>query len=581
MSSKVLRRSLSAPAPNLWQVRLLFAIIVASVLSVSRPGRSDPNTRISPYFTGAKVFTSSQTANGQPGTTGGALGGTYGFYGKQIIAPSAQHVDVVVANVNETVQYEPVSAIKILPALKLMRDVQAGNVLLHSGNGTQGSYYNVAPGASCPGETTSPEWMGQLLSQMMLNSDNGATKGIIKFEGDLGAITNFAHQIGLANTTMTGYVGCLTSNRSTLSDLGLLYEGIANGNLLNSSTANTLYANMADDGADDFDAKRMAIQNIINVDGASPVLSDPQRQAFTNAFDLHNKWGWGGNSSVTHWAVSGSAVIPTCFASHRTLAAFDRSQTQYVWGAFIDNEIRALGDFDTIRFGFLEPVQVEPLRESFDAALSAWASCADVAFWGDSSLPTNSPLGDWANGLYKAECLPNQALVGISKDTRAPHAHRALCAENSAAYNSSTRCYALSFSQGSFQGTFDGDFLGGDWDPNYFKGECGPSEYVAGVAQETHPITRNGTSYPSQLDTILCCPAVRGDSTDPGSVTHSACEVETFHNGDSTHNAAPDWDVGFYRGQCAQGKYVAGVSAGSFIAGTDPGAPHALLCCAP
>jgi hypothetical protein len=63
-------------------------------------------------------------------------------------------------------------------------------------------------------------------------------------------------------------------------------------------------------------------------------------------------------------------------------------------------------------------------------------------------------------------------------------------------------------------------------------------------------------------------------------VGHNACEAQVFYSGDSHDYTPPDWDPGFYKGQCPSGQYVAGISTPAYGAVGATGAAHALLCCA-
>lgn len=109
----------------------------------------------------------------------------------------------------------------------------------------------------------------------------------------------------------------------------------------------------------------------------------------------------------------------------------------------------------------------------------------------------------------------------------------------------------------------------GDWDYGSFKAECGTNEYVAGVSRQS-----TGQSVNGQIDGILCC---------PGAVTHRECNnVELLYGQDSRDYTGPDWDYGYYKGECLPGYYVAGVSAvGDPSLDEMLGAAHALLCCLP
>jgi hypothetical protein len=167
-------------------------------------------------------------------------------------------------------------------------------------------------------------------------------------------------------------------------------------------------------------------------------------------------------------------------------------------------------------------------------------------------------VGDWDSGSYKGQCPLGEAITGLSRYATASNhqAHAVQCGSLTVG-NSGTLfgCNERTFDPGDNRGA---DF-NWDWDSGYFKAECSPGEFVQGVAQST-----SGT-----LDGILCCAGV---------VSHSACDVQVFDSHNSSAYGRPDWDYGYYKGQCPKGQYVAGVSA---FAGSPQGAPHAILCCSP
>jgi hypothetical protein len=104
---------------------------------------------------------------------------------------------------------------------------------------------------------------------------------------------------------------------------------------------------------------------------------------------------------------------------------------------------------------------------------------------------------------------------------------------------------------------------GWDWDPGSAKTECNAGEYVEGVAQYT-----NGAGVHS----VLCCPS---------NVRHAFCDAQIFYTQDSSAYPGTDWDPTYLKGQCPSGQYVAGISSpGAAWAGTQ-GAPHGILCCSP
>jgi hypothetical protein len=188
-------------------------------------------------------------------------------------------------------------------------------------------------------------------------------------------------------------------------------------------------------------------------------------------------------------------------------------------------------------------------------------------FWGHNFGYSHSPVGDWAPGRYKGECLSGQALAGISRYTSAPQAHAVMCNStwNSANFvQSSSSCSPIFFDPGDHR-LYTGD---SDWDYGYYKAECGQNQFVAGVSQSTSGVV-NG---------ILCC-----TPPSPGAVTHQGCQRELVN---STLDAPPDptwdWDNGYYKATCSYSDggvlagYVAGVSAN-----VSSGTVHGILCCTP
>jgi len=179
-----------------------------------------------------------------------------------------------------------------------------------------------------------------------------------------------------------------------------------------------------------------------------------------------------------------------------------------------------------------------------------------LPFWKQNFGFNWAPIGDWARGSYKAQCSSGQPVTGVSEDVSETHVNSVLCSSSASwqNYPRSSACYGLSFNPGN-------NMIAnpeGDWDRGYYKAECNTNEFVAGVSQSTS----------GQINGIMCC---------PGSVTHGTCATEVFYGKNSSHYAGPDWDSGFYKGQCAAGRYVAGVSATA----DGVGSAHGLLCCTP
>jgi len=203
---------------------------------------------------------------------------------------------------------------------------------------------------------------------------------------------------------------------------------------------------------------------------------------------------------------------------------------------------------------------------SFSGTISVYG--LSPVFWGqDSGFPwqINASQTDWDSGYYKGQCQFGQPLTGLSEFTSAAssqrQAHAVLCSGWVANPSLSSGVF---FGGGIPVVSFDSSLPANpwDWDPGYFKAECPNGYYVQGVSQ----------SIGGAMHRLFCT----SDSTLV--VSTSTCKVETFEGMDSADYSGPDWDNGYFKGQCPPGLVVAGVSSN---AGTPAGAPHALLCCPP
>ncbi|MBN1610263.1 MAG: neprosin family prolyl endopeptidase [Polyangiaceae bacterium] len=181
-----------------------------------------------------------------------------------------------------------------------------------------------------------------------------------------------------------------------------------------------------------------------------------------------------------------------------------------------------------------------------------------AVFWDQNYGYQWSPIGDWLGGSYKGECGLGQPITGLSKYTSGQHqGHAILCGSKTISNVTGSSCYVRDFSSGDSRAPNTGT---GDWDRNYFKGECASNEFVQGIGQTT-----SGKVY-----AILCC---------PGTVAHQSCGAQTFYSRDSSGYSGNDWDPQFFKGQCPAGKYVSGVSSVARRRYGVVGAPHAILCC--
>ncbi|MBI3075805.1 MAG: serine hydrolase [Deltaproteobacteria bacterium] len=318
---------------------------------------------IEPYSVGGqKRFAAIMINNSNAVTTrvsqilrSGADGAT-GLYLKQVGGP-------VLAALQENKIFEPASTLKVDPLLYAMRQVQAGSASL---TGQVPIYGDVA--GSCPGAVTAnKEPLRDALQKMMQFSDNERTRAIIETFG-VQNINNMAQAIGLTSTRINHSPGCggPTPNTLTLANAGLLYEGVANGSLLNPTNRGTFFSLMAGKDTVDFSGAWDKTKEIIDAE-APAGMTVAKKENFKNQIRMSYKAGGytlpGGNPWFEHRSIAGWAQIPFCTGSVV-------APRQYVFGIFIDRATNAAAADAT-----WNNAKVELLREPIRSALSNWASC--------------------------------------------------------------------------------------------------------------------------------------------------------------------------------------------------------------
>jgi hypothetical protein len=100
----------------------------------------------------------------------------------------------------------------------------------------------------------------------------------------------------------------------------------------------------------------------------------------------------------------------------------------------------------------------------------------------------------------------------------------------------------------------------GDWRPFSFKAECGSRQAVTGLS--VSPST--GKAH-----------AARCGADDAARFPHASCETLVFDQGDRRRDSSTgDWAPGYFKGECRENGYVAGVSQTTSLR------VDAILCCA-
>jgi hypothetical protein len=150
----------------------------------------------------------------------GVQGSIQGVYLKQVSGP-------LLAVQQDRLVFDPDGAVAVIPLMYTMEGVRARALTLESPI----TRYLNAPG-SCPNppEIGPKEPVLTALREMMWHSDN-ARAYAIQNAFTRSALDAFSSAIGLRSTSMPQIPGCQTPGRSTLFDLGGLWEAIAIGNL--------------------------------------------------------------------------------------------------------------------------------------------------------------------------------------------------------------------------------------------------------------------------------------------------------------------------------------------------------------
>jgi hypothetical protein len=292
--------------------------------------------------------------------------GTLGLYLKQVGGP-------VLANLMDGFIYEPSSAIKVMTNLYTMRQIQAGTVTLAT---LIPKFVAPLPGSSCPGNTINgSESIDTAAREMMWHSDNTRTRELNDYFTTAN-VNLLANAIGLVHTAINHVVGCggPIPDQTTLGDLGLLYEGVANGTLLDATHRDMFFSYMAGkaqfnvEGYDWTGLWSTDIPNIINQE-APAGMPAALKTSFHDQMDLAYKAGnynlctsLACTSLIYDIAISGWAKIPFCDAG---------GPRQFVFGTFINtatNLTNASAAFNSTK--------TELLREQIHAGL---ASCFQVS----------------------------------------------------------------------------------------------------------------------------------------------------------------------------------------------------------
>ncbi|WP_412538838.1 cellulase family glycosylhydrolase [Longispora sp. K20-0274] len=187
-----------------------------------------------------------------------------------------------------------------------------------------------------------------------------------------------------------------------------------------------------------------------------------------------------------------------------------------------------------------------PSRTGFVAPSARW-NMLDLDFADHNASATMLARPDWSPGNRKASCPDTQRLVGLGRSSS-----RGLCGDALTPPRTSAAPVVV---------TDERYVTDGDWASGYSKLQCPTNSFAIGYAVRDNA-----------MSALLCAPAARALPTTGRNVW--------FDHGDNrpagAGSTASDWSPGYYKGQCADTEYVAGVAY--TWRWSHGGVPDALLC---
>jgi hypothetical protein len=326
---------------------------------------------VSPYFVGDVKYFAVVSTNNLNSLSGKLWrivaptvdSGSYGFYLKQVGGST-------IAGVQQSLKYEPASALKVLYHAKSIHEESLG----HTTDSTVITYHydpdNPTNAGICPDDfdSTNTTNLKNADTKMMQISDNRMTRGILE-KYTKTAMLSYASALGLTSTSINHNIGCATPhNYTTLVDLGRIYEAFQNGTVTSSSTWKSAFRNRMLN-QNNYTGFRNLICPIVSQEATSLGKSATVATNFCNALTFIAKGGdyaYGGSLPRTEshddfWLSglpykSGGVVAPKYF----------------LLGEFVDNvHIDSTGEFDTMNAA-RSKLKQEALRPYIRSALTTW-----------------------------------------------------------------------------------------------------------------------------------------------------------------------------------------------------------------
>ena len=291
--------------------------------------------------------------------------GAYGFYLKLVGGST-------LAGLQSTTQYEPASALKVLYHAKSIHEESLGNT-----NDSTGIVYHYNPAAPtnagiCPVNyaTISTTNLNNADTKMMQNSDNRMTRGILE-RYTKSAMLSYASALGLTSTAINHNIGCptpATYNRTTLVDLGKVYEAFQNGTVTTNATWRTQFASRMLNQSN-YAGFKSSICPIVQQEAAALGKSATVATNFCNAMTWIAKGGsyqYGGSLPYTvSWDGLSLTGVPYKSSGVTTPKYF-------IFGEYVDGtQINSQSEADSINTA-RGKLYLEALRPYIHAALTGW-----------------------------------------------------------------------------------------------------------------------------------------------------------------------------------------------------------------
>jgi hypothetical protein len=293
--------------------------------------------------------------------------GIYGFYLKRV------GNSTTLAGLQQTKQYEPASALKVLYHAKSIHEEAIGNT-----SDATVIVYRYDPAAPtnpgiCPDNftDTSTTNLKDADIKMMQASDNRMTRGILT-RYTKSSMLSYATALGLTSTQINHNIGCPTSttyNRTTLVDLGRIYEAFQNGRVTaNSSWIGQFRGRMLNQS--NFGGFKNAICPIVNQEAAALGKTSSVATSFCNNMTWIAKGGSYQYGGSLPYRVSLDNVSLTGVPYRNSRGVI--SPQFFVFGEYVDQTQINSSAEETNLNNARGRLYTEALRPYIRAGLSTW-----------------------------------------------------------------------------------------------------------------------------------------------------------------------------------------------------------------